>query len=224
VVRLTAMLRGRRMTPESWRVFQLALDAARRDESDDLAAEALAARLEDVPERDIQLARARLEGGGDRKRASYLRERACRLFEAAVTHQKVKPLPSGVAELFEYEKHLGRMSMRDAYRELSLLEPGLAALEETVGRWTSPDRGSTAADELAHHHFQREIRREAARLVGAGAQSDDARLQSNMALGIAQRYLYSLLGDVRLGGPETAYFSAPNILRSTSSLGGSLHE
>jgi hypothetical protein len=210
VLRRIVALSRRRMTAESWRIFRLTMDAARSSESDPRAAEALALTLSEASAGELNTVMARLKRGSP----SYLRNRAQRLLESVITGKQVALAPDEFAELFSREEQLGRLPMLEAYDRLSVLEPGLKTLEDTVRSWTPSSHEHDAANQLAHIRQQSEVRREAATLTGAQARLDDPILRSNIALSIAQRYLYALLGDTQLGDPDTPYFAAPAVLRS----------
>jgi hypothetical protein len=68
-------------------------------------------------------------------RTDYLRDRAYRLLVAAATNTPVRPIDPVVAELFERERAVGRLPLRDAFRRLAEIEPGLLELSYTRMLW-----------------------------------------------------------------------------------------
>ncbi len=203
--------RRQRMSPESWRLWQLAMDGARSGETDAEAVARLSSSLAGVAKPDIDAALARL--GREDRPISYLRDRALRLLQAALNGDQVLPMPAEYAQQFTRERELGYLPMGQAYEELSRLVPGLTDLERRVKSWEKPNSNS-APGQLFYIARQKDIRNETARLVGPAVGGSDPVLRSNTAANIAQRYLYSLLGDTELGDASTSLFSAPNVIQS----------
>jgi hypothetical protein len=203
--------RRQRMNPESWRLWQLTMDGAGSSETDMEVVARLSSSLAGASRLDIDAALARL-GRKDRP-ISYRWDRALRLLQAAASGDQVLPMPTEYAQQFARERELGHLPMEQAYAELSRLVPGLTDLESRVKSWEKPDSNS-APGQLLYIARQKDIRSETARLVGPAVGGPDPVLRSNMAAGIAQRYLYSLLGNTELGDAMTPFFSAPTVMRS----------
>jgi hypothetical protein len=203
--------RRQRMKPASWRLWQLAMDGARSDETDTEAVAQLSSLLAEASKLDIDAALARL--GREGRPISYVQDRALRLLQAASNGDQVLPMPAEYAKQFSRERELGHLPMGQAYEDLSRLVPGLTDLENRVKSWEKPDLNS-APGQLFYIARQKDIRNETAKLLGPTRGGSDAVLRSNTALSIAQRYLYSLLGNTELGDASTSLFSAPTVIRS----------
>jgi hypothetical protein len=203
--------RRQRMNGERWRLWQLAMEGARSNETDMEAVARLSSLLAAASKPDIDATLARL--GREDTPISYLRDRALRLLQAASSGDQVLPMPAEYAQQFTRERELGHLPMGQAYEELSRLVPGLTDLERRVKSWEKPDLNS-APGQLFRIARQKDIRNEAARLLGPATGGSDPVLRSNTAASIAQRYLYALLGSTELGDATTSLFSAPTVMRS----------
>jgi hypothetical protein len=133
------------------------------------------------------------------------------MLDAAISNSAVRPPNPDLAVPFAREAALGRAPMGEAYGQLAELVPDLINLETQVRLAADRRRDEIppGTRELA------DIRKQAARLLGPQSRHGAELVRSNMALSIAQRYLYATAGYDKLGNADTPYFAAPNTLRST---------
>ena len=140
-------------------------------------------------------------------RDDYVRDRFYRLLSAIASDCDVEPTPAWRAKLFGEEEQLGRMPIEQAFQHLAGIEPRLLSVEHMA---RSPGY------QLEKHDLPEPMRRALTPLVGAGAENDNELLRSNLATSICHQYLLILLGEERLGPPETPYFSAPRQIHVAS--------
>jgi hypothetical protein len=144
-----------------------------------------------------------------KQREDYLGDRAYRLLSAAAADTPVQPTPPERAELFASEAALGRMPMREAFKQLAAVEPELAKIERDVlageRRFGPGDRSAPDGLQLLSRRVEGRLRE----LVGGGAQREDVLLQSNLAGSIVHQYLRILAGDSHLGKTTEFFFETP---------------
>jgi hypothetical protein len=109
-------------------------------------------------------------------RTSYLDDRAYRLLTAAVQGTPVRPIDPDVAEQFVQEAQLGRMSLDDAFAQLISLEPRLSDLQPRPSDQRAKERGGLTT-------------RSGQPIVGPGAESAHAVVNTDLARGVVVEYL-----------------------------------
>jgi hypothetical protein len=138
-----------------------------------------------------------------RRREDYVRDRAYRLVSAAAADGSVQPVPPERAEQFAREEALGRVSMEEAFKQLTAIEPALAAIEQQVrtGRHAAGGEGPST--------ISKEVQERLSKLVGGGATRDDELLRSTLAGSLAGQYLEIIAGATHLGAPSESFFETP---------------
>lgn len=187
-------------------VHRAAMKAAQSSLDDEQAKAQLEERLEaDPPVVEDTLAfLAHLRG-------DYIGDRAYRLLSACAAGTRVQPIPPEQAQLFAEEAAIGRMPIEQAFRQLAEVEPRLLDLQrnaQTVRLREAPS-GS--------HALPEEMRLPLDRLVGSDAARDSPLLHTDLATSIVHTYLHHLIGDMRLGAPDAAYFDGPRVVVRSSS-------
>jgi hypothetical protein len=128
-----------------------------------------------------------------RQRDNYVGDRAFRLLEAAGRGSIVQPPPADLQKLFEEERELGRISLRDAFDRLTRAVPALDDLRRSV-------RDPGANTRSAPFSFR------AAELVGPDSSSQDELARSRLALLVSLAYLTTVSGDRQRGDDSMPYF------------------
>jgi hypothetical protein len=129
------------------------------------------------------------------RRDDYVEDRAFRLLSAVVDGGPVEPVPLQSADLFERERELGQLPLRDAFARLKELYPKLTEIEDDVvsGRLVPrPDRGFSPFDIPLGRTFGHA----------------DPLLRSDLALNVAVAYLESVAGVQGSVALDAPLFSA----------------
>jgi hypothetical protein len=139
------------------------------------------------------------------RRSDYISDRAFRLLSPVAERTQVRPIDRAFADLFAHEEELGRLPLREAFKVLADLEPGLRDLA-TRGMVSGVDASTPRPfDQQA---VRRPGRAEESRLVGIGAGSETPLLGSDIAASIVRQYLDIDAGRMP-GDLNKPYFDAP---------------
>jgi hypothetical protein len=187
VVRQLLVGPDRSRSPKRRAMIEASLGLARSELTDEEAVDRLRGERneEDVVSESLERLR--------RQRDNYLGDRAFRLLEAAGRGSIVQPPPADLQKLFEEERELGRIPLRDAFDRLTRIVPGLDDLRRTVR-----DPGANAG--RVPFSFR------AAELVGPESSSQDELARSRLALLVSLAYLTTVSGDRQRADDGMPYF------------------
>jgi hypothetical protein len=180
-----------RETMEAWSaVYRAATRAAESSLDDEEARKELEAAVAEHPKG--------VEGNvllRDR-RDDYVHDRAFRLLSAVGAGRPVEPMPPESVELFERERELGSLPLREAFGRLKELYPYLAGIEKDVisGRLVVPPGTGSSGFEVP---------------LGRTIDHADPLLRSDLALNVAIAYLDAVAGAPGAIDLDAPFFSAP---------------
>jgi hypothetical protein len=179
-------------------VRRAAMAAASSTADEETARDRLRARLA-APEEVVREATIELS----KHRDDHVHDRAYRLLSAAAAGGPVQPVPPERAELFERERALASVPMKDAYAQLASIEPALGRVEQTVRA------GGHREDADDRSALGKPVEEQLRGLVGGGATSEDELMRTTLAGSLARQYLWILSGANQFGAPEDTFYEAP---------------
>ena len=178
--------------------------AAQSTMSDTEAAESLCPVVNAAPD-DAPVTLGHMQAARD-LHGGYMEDRTVRILEAAINGQPVAPIRPEDAELFERQRQLGWMPLRQACDELVHAVPQLQVVRTRAER-LAPAReildvsGDTV---VVPGRLVNEAVGEADKLVGPDSTSADPLIRASLARMIVHRYITAVLASQRVDLTERA--------------------
>jgi hypothetical protein len=172
---------------QSRMVYRTAVMLARSDKEDDELRVRLEAQISKYPKGTAHA----LEMLASRRDSNLEEDRAYRLLDAAVNNRPVAAINPDLRDLFQRERELGDMAVKDAVMYIQRLEPGLTnLLRESHGV------SSVVASDVV-------------RLVGPQATNKDPLVRTQLALSVVNHYLAIQEGHIPNEDIGLSYFASP---------------
>jgi hypothetical protein len=137
------------------------------------------------------------QAGIQHRTNGYIPDRAYRIMVAAVRNTWPVAVSPENAALFEREKDLGWLPLEEAFSQLATVVPELRTMAERAAALPPP----TDSDGSLTQAY-RQMRKDAAKLVGPGSTSQDALVRSSLAQVVVRQYLDAIVRASNARDPQ----------------------